>query len=266
MNVFLREITAYRKSTIIWAASLSALVFMFMFLYPAFTNDVEATRELLSQLPPAVRTAFNISLANFFTLYGFYGYLLNFAILAGAIQAMNLGTGIISKEASGKTADFLLSKPITRTRVMSAKIAAAFAMIVLTNAVFSAVAYGAALAVSREPFAAGTFLLMSSTLFLVQLVFVALGTLFSVTIPKIKSVVSVSLPTVFAFYIIGVIGDVLGNDNVRYVSPFQFYDSNYIIDNVALQGRYLVIEAVFVVAAIALSYAIYIKKDIRASA
>src|SRR5512133_2182797 len=109
---------------IIWAASMSALILVFMMLYPAFTHDVAATKQLLSSLPVAVRVAFNISLGSFFTVYGFYAYILGFAVLAGAIQAMNVGTGVISKEGAGKTADFLLSKPITRSRVVTAKLAA----------------------------------------------------------------------------------------------------------------------------------------------
>jgi len=266
VNVFLRELSAYRKSTIIWCASLSAILIVFMALYPAFTNDVAAARKVLSQFPEALRTALNISLANFFTIYGFYGYLLSFAILAGAIQAMNVGTGIISKEVSGKTADFLLSKPMTRARVVSAKLAAALTIIVITNVVFSGVSYLVALTVATEKFAAGKLFLMASTMFLVQLIFLALGALFAVLIPKIKSVIAVSMPTVFTLYIISTLGDVLGNDKVRYLSPFKFFDTNYIIKNVSLEGKFLALEAAIIIVAVALSYVIYVKKDVRASA
>ncbi|PKQ37886.1 MAG: ABC transporter permease [Actinobacteria bacterium HGW-Actinobacteria-1] len=266
MNVFLRELSAYRKSTIIWCASLSAILIVFMALYPAFTSDVAATKQVLGQFPEALRTALNISLSDFFTIYGFYGYLLNFAILAGAIQAMNLGTGIISKEVAGKTADFLLSKPMTRGRVVSAKLAAAFTIIVITNVVFCGVSYLAALMVATETFAIGTLLLLASTMFLVQLVFLALGALFAVLIPKIKSVIAVSMPAVFTLYIVGTLGDVLGNDKVRYMSPFKFYDTAYIIKNVGLEGKFIALEAAIIIVAIAASYVIYIKKDVRASA
>jgi ABC-2 type transport system permease protein len=265
VNVFLRELRAYRRSTITWAVSLSAIVVVFMGLYPAFTEDVALTRQVLEQFPEVVMTALNISLANFFTIYGFFGYLLGFAILAGSIQAMNLGTGIIAKEVSGKTADFLLSKPITRTRVVSAKLAAALVMLLITNVIFSAVAYASALAMAEDPFSARTFLLMSSTLLLVQLFFLALGALFAVTLPKIKSVVTVTLPTVFTFYIIAMLGDVLANDEVRFITPFKFYETDYIIKNASLDSTSLLIELAFVVVAIGLSYAIYNKKDVRSS-
>ena len=265
MNVFLRELAAYRKSTITWALSLSAIIVVFMAIYPAFTGDVEAFKQIISQLPEALRTALNISLGNFFTLYGFFGYLLGFATLAASIQAMNLGVGVISKEVSGKTANFLLAKPISRARVMTSKLAAVLVMIVATNVVFVGVAYFSALAVATEPFGAGTFFLLASTLFLVQLVVLALGALLAVIIPNVKSVVSVTLPTVFAFYIIGAIGDIVKADQVRYASPFRYYNPNYIINNASLEGRYLAIEAVIVVVAIALAYVIYLKKDVRSA-
>ncbi len=267
MNVFLREIRAYRKSTLIWTASLCALVIVFMVgMLPAFTKDVEASKNLIGQLPEAIRIAFNVQLETFFTVYGFYGYLLGFASVAGAIMAMNLGTGIISKEVSGKTADFLLSKPITRPKVITAKLAAALVAIVFTSALFAVVGYFSAQAASEEPVAAKTFFLMSLTFFLIQLLFLALGALFAVLLPKVKSVIAVTLPTVFALYIIGTLGEVVGQDAVRYISPFRYFDTGYIIRNVSLENTYLVLEVILVVVAITATYLIYVKKDVRAAA
>ena len=44
---------------------------------------------------------------------------------------MNLGIGIISKEVRDKTADFLLTKPVSRVTILVAKMMAAFTCIVL---------------------------------------------------------------------------------------------------------------------------------------
>jgi ABC-2 type transport system permease protein len=86
-----------------------------------------------------------------------------------------------------------------------------------------------------------------------------------VVLPKVKSVVSVSLPTVFGFYIIGALGDVVGNDEVRYVSPFRYFEPQYIIKNQALDSTYLLIAAAVVIVALVLGYAIFLKKDIQSS-
>jgi len=264
MNVFFRELKAYQKSTFIWIASLCTLVVVFLLMFPAFTKDVEATRAIMANLPLAVRNALDISLQNFFTVYGFFAYLLTFASLAGAVQAMNIGVGIISKEDSGKTVDFLLTKPISRIKVVTNKILAAVFILLLTNLIFILVALSTAAMVSVSSFDAGLLLLIALTLLFVQLFFLAFGILLSVLIPKIKSTISVSLPVVFGFFVIGMLGAVIGNDNVRYICPFKFYDSNYIIDHSAYDIKFLIIEAVFILLAITASYVIYLRKDIRA--
>jgi ABC-2 type transport system permease protein len=96
--------------------------------------------------------------------------------------------------------------------------------------------------------------------------FLVLGALFAVLIPKVKSVVSVTLPTVFGLYIVGTLGEVLGQTKVRYISPFRYFDTAYIISHVNLESRYLILEGVLVVATIAAVYLIYMKKDVRAAA
>lgn len=265
MNIFLRELKAYRKSTLIWIVSLSLLAFVFLNIFPAFTQDVESFRSILSKLPIQLRDTLDISLQSFFTIYGFFAYLLTFATLAGAVQAMNIGVGMLSKEFNGKTMDFLLTKPVSRTKVMTSKILASVCLILFTNLVFSITALITAKIISNESFDSDTFLLISATLLLVQVFFLALGTLFSVVIPKIKSVIAVSLPTVFTFFIIGMLGSIIGDEKVRYITPFKFFDSTYIINHSAYEMKFLAIEIVFIMIAITASYIIYMNKDVRTS-
>lgn len=265
MNIFLHELKAYKKSTIIWALTLAAGVILFMLMFPAFTKDVEASRKVLENFPAALRSAFNLSLSNFFTVLGFYSYVLNFIVLAGAIQAMNIGVDIISKEDTGKTADFLLTKPVTRARIITSKLFAALTVLVLTNIVFISVSIVVVTVESNASFSYLALLLLSLSMLLVQFIFLAIGTFFSVILPKIKSVISVTLPTVFALYIIGSLGSILGNDNVRYFTPFKYFETQYIINNVAYETKFLVIGTIVILAAAVASYAIYAKKDIRAA-
>jgi ABC-2 type transport system permease protein len=266
MNIFLYELKTYRKSALIWATVFSLGIIVFFSMYPAFTKDVVATKKVLENFPPALRSALGISLQNFFTIFGFYAYLFTFLSLVGAIQAMNIGVGIFSKESNLKTIDFLLSKPVTRARIMTSKLLAALATLLITNVIFNVVALITAEIVSTDKFSAKIFILISLTLLLIQLMFLALGTFFSVIIPKIKSVIGVSLPTVFAFFIIGTLGEIIGNETVRYFTPFKFFDPIYIINNGHYETKFLLIEIAFIVVAITSSFVIYIRKDIPSAA
>jgi ABC-2 type transport system permease protein len=265
MNLFWRELRFYRNSTIIWACALAVLTVVFLELFPAFTKDVAASQKILSNLPMQLREALGISLQYFFTIYGFYAYMLTFILLAASVQAMNLGVGIISKEVGAKTADFLLTKPLSRSTVLTSKIAAAAALIVATNTLLIVISTLTAIHISTDSFDENIFLLLIGTIFLVQLAFLALGLLFGVLLPKVKSVIAVSLPVVFAIFIVSTLGAIIGNETVRYISFFKFFDTTYIIRNTAYEPKFLIIEAAFLVSAVLVSYVVFIKKDVQAS-
>ena len=132
MNMFLHELKAYRKSTIIWSVALAGIVIVFLSMFPAFSSNTEELKKLLENLPLALRNAIGLSLDTIGSLLGFYSTLTFLYItLCGAIQAMNLGTSIVSKEVREKTADFLLTKPVSRVQILTAKLLAALTSLVI---------------------------------------------------------------------------------------------------------------------------------------
>lgn len=264
MNMFLHELKAYRKSTIIWTCSLVVLVVFFLSIYPAFSREAATFKKLLEGFPEPVRKAFGLSVDSMSSILGFYSYLFLYITLCGAIQAMNLGTSIVSKEVREKTADFLLSKPVTRANIMTSKLLAALTSILITNIVYLAVASTMATIVKTEDYNYKIFFMLSLTLLFVQLMFLALGVIVSVVVPKIKSVLPISLGTVFGFFIIGMLASTTGEGAMRYLTPFKYFDTNYIIKNSNYEAVFIVIEIIFIIAAITASYFIYSKKDIHA--
>ncbi|MCM3567100.1 ABC transporter permease subunit [Neobacillus mesonae] len=263
MNIFLHELKVYRKSTIVWTLSLAAVLVLFMSMFPGLTKDAADFQKLLQGYPEPVRKAFGISLESITSLLGFYSYVFSYIVLCGCIQAMNLGVSILSKEAREKTADFLLTKPVTRSQVVSAKLLAAISSLIMTNIIFLAAAAMTTLSVSQKPFDMGTFLMISLSAFLVECMFLALGVLVA-AVMSIKSVLPISLGTVFAFYILNMLGSVIGEKAVRYLTPFKYYDTAYIIRHASYEPRFIFIEALFIVIAVSASYIIYSKKDIHA--
>lgn len=263
MNIFLHELKAYRKSIIIWACSMTLLAVVYIFLFKGLGSDIENFKAFLNNMPDIMKKVFNIYIDRISTLEGFYSIVFSFVVLCGSIQAMNLGTAIVSKEVRDRTADFLMTKPVSRIDIMTSKLLAAFSVLVITNIIYLVLTILAAVAVVNA-FNLETFFMISLTMFFVQLIFMALGILVSVLAGKIKSVISVSLSTVFGFYILGSLGSILGEERVRYLSPFRYFDMAFIIEHTAYEVSFVVIGIVFVIAAIAGSYLVYIKKDVHA--
>ena len=118
--------------------------------------------------------------------------------------------------------------------------------------------------VKTEDYSYKIFFMISITLFFVQLMFLALGIIISVMVPKIKSVIPISLGTVFGFFIIGMLASTIGDDAMRYITPFKYFDTTYIIKNSGYEASFIIIEIVFIIVAITASYFVYSKKDIHA--
>lgn len=262
MNIFLYELKAYRKSTIIWTASLAFICIFYLSVYPAFSSDAEEVKLLFSGFSPEVLAALGFNLDTFFSVLGFYSSVFGYISLCGAIQGMNLGLSIISKESRNKTADFLLSKPVTRTKVLTGKIAAVVTSIVFTNVAYLIISTLTALYVKNGDFSVKSFILISLTLLFIQLIFAAVGILIAVICKRIKSVISVSLAVVFLTFIVGMLSTIIEDEIIRYLIPFKYFDFNYIINNSSYESFYVVLSLAIIVASIGASYLIYVKKDI----
>lgn len=264
MNMFLHELKAYRKSTIIWTCSLITLVILFLSMFPAFSKEAEAFKEIMKGFPEPIRKAMGISVDSMSSILGFYSYMFLYTTLCGAIQAMNLGTSIVSKEVRAKTADFLLTKPVTRKAIMTSKLMAALTCLVITNVIYLVASSSMAYIVATKDYSYKIFFMISITLFFVQLMFLALGIIISVVMPKIKSVLPISLGTVFSFFIIGMLAATTGDDTMRYITPFKYFDTNYILKNSSYEVSFIIVGIVLIVAAITTSYYVYSKKDVHA--
>jgi len=260
MNMYIHELKVYRKSTIVWTLSLIAVVILFMSIFPTFAKDVAVFQKYVDSLPKTLIAALGIASLDLSVL-GFYSVIFTYIMLCSSIQAMNIGLSIVSNEERGKTADFLLSKPITRQQIITSKLLAALTSIVITNIIFIAVATIVLQSVKIESFNMNTFILISLSLFLTQLIFVAMGVFISIVVKKIRSVLPISLGIVFGFFIIGMLGSVIGDDVAKYITPFKYFDPAKIIKNSAYEIQFVIITIVFVIIATVGSYVLYSKKD-----
>lgn len=265
MNMYLHELKSLRKTAVIWTCAFIALAALYFSIYPSMVNDAADFKELLEKYPAAVRAMLGINLDYITSILGFYSMIFSFIILCGAIQAMNMGVSILSKESREKTCDFLLVKPVSRMEIVSAKLLASITTIILTDVVFFGISLFMANSVKTSDFSIKLFLMINLTMFFIQLIFLSIGILLSVLINKLRSVLSISLGTVFGFYMIGaIISTGKANAAARFISPFKYFDAAYIIKNGSYEVPYMIFSAVIIIISIIASYFIYDKKDIAA--
>lgn len=264
MNIYLYELKSLKKSTAIWTLSMITLAALYFSVFPAIAKDASGFKALMSGYPESVRAMLGISLDNIASPLGYYSMFFSFISLCGAVQAMNFGISILSKESRERTADFLLVKPVSRSTIVTSKLLAAFTMLIITNAVYIASAFVVATIVKNADFSIWLFLMLNITMFFIQLIFLSIGMFVSVFFRKLKTVLPVSLGVVFGLYIGGALLVTEQDDAVRFLSPFKYFDLQYILNNSGFEIAYLITGALVIISAITVSYVIYTKKDIHA--
>ena len=77
-----------------------------------------------------------------------------------------------------------------------------------------------------------------------------------------KNEKSICLDGDCSFFIIGMLSS-SGDEFKRYLSPFKYFDSYYMIEHTRYEGAFLIVGLGIVAAAIIASYIYYTKKDIH---
>ena len=263
MNVFLQECRMNRKTTLLWMLMLCSLGGLFMSFYPIINSDLKTFLELVKNFPPVMQSLTGMLGVDFSTPLGYYTFAFTFAVLCGAIQAMNLGVGIVSKETRDKTADFLMTKPISRIGILNAKLSASVVLLALTSLVYSVVMNFVIIGLAKGDYDARKYILLSVTLFFVQIIFFSIGLIISVAAKKIRVVLPISLGIVFFFYALSAFAVKSESDKLRFATPFQYFKSEYILKNGSYETAYLLTGLCITVVCVLASYLWFCRKDIH---
>ena len=136
LNLFIQELKANMKGCIV--AGLFAVVMLSM-LYIIFSSMMEGTdmnrvQELYSVMPEKLRVAFNIPADQWTNILGAHAsyFVYYIPLMLGCYSAI-LGAKILSKEEQHKTAEFLLTRPISRGEVVTSKLLSLIILIIGFN-------------------------------------------------------------------------------------------------------------------------------------
>jgi len=266
MNVFGRELRMLRTSTLLWVVALCGIVLMYIALYPTFSSDAELTRKLFDNFPPAFKAAFGINVDTLLSFLGFFAFTFTNLTLFASIHAMHTGVSILSRESRSKTTDFLFSKPRSRTNLFVQKYIAGIAVVVTTWVVVTLAAFWLAKAFGAGDFDTGRFGQLMGALLILQVWFFACGMLVTQLWPRLKSTIPITLAVTFGFFMLGMLGAILEDARLRYVSPYKFFDFVGIASGNGYEMAYVMVTVVSFVAMVVATYTLYVKRDTRAVA
>jgi ABC-2 type transport system permease protein len=264
-TIYTHEFRFRLRSILIWSLSVSALALFFFSIFPAFANEADVINKMLENFPPALLEAFGMTRTSLATVMGFYSFVFAFIQLCTAIQAGNYGFGLVSVEESEWTADFLLSKPVSRFQVLTSKLLAALSSLVVTDVVIWVASFIAILSFNDgRTYDTGLLIRLMLSLVLFQLFFLGLGLAISLLVKRIRSVTPYSLGLSFAAYILNGFSGLFGDVKLEYLTPFKHLDPAYFIEHGAFDTPLLLLNVAITVVALAVGYWLYLRRDIPA--
>jgi len=267
-NIYLRELKHHRTSLIIWGLSLIVLIWLDMAFYPILMKDDFMSQiSVLFENPflKGLLSAFGATLDGFTNVLGFYtARNTMFILLLGSFFSILLAGKILSQEEHEKTAEFLLTKPVTRFEVVWSKLAAFFSLLLTLNIVILITGF-----ISIEIFKGDSeyrlaaFLIHTFYCFLLMLTFGAVGLFLSLWIKRGRPTTNISIGIILGGYFIDAASKITpALDKIGYLSPFKFVDSSVLSPDYGLMWWRLLYFLGISLLLFTLTFIIYKKKDI----
>ena len=262
MTIFKQELKSQKLSMLIWSLSIGLLVAACVMMYPDMQDQMDGVNDMFSSMGNFTE-AFGMDQLNFGTLLGFYavegGNMLG---IGGAFFAAIVGITALMKEERDRTAEFLLTHPVSRTKVISEKLVSTFAIMVILNVIVLLCAVISIKIIDEEIFWE-ELLIFHLAYLLMQ--FEIAGICFGISAFIKKSGLGIGIGIAGLMYLLNIIANITEDaEFLKYITPFGFTEGSDIINNKEITLEYLIPGMIIMVICIVIGYVKYSKKDISA--
>ena len=244
----------------VWTAAIGFFIVICVFMYPEMKGEMEGMTQIFASMG-SFTAAFGMNRLNFGTLTGFYAIECgNILGIGGAFYASLTAIGILAKEEKERTAEFLLTHPVRRVRILSEKLAAVFLQITGLNIISFLLAIGSVAAIGEEiPWK--ELGLLHLAYFLLQLELA--GICFGISAFLRRSGLGIGLGIATVMYFLNIIANISEKaEFLKYITPFGYAEGADIISSGRLDMGMLLVGLVFLLAGVGAAYWKYCRKDI----
>ena len=265
IKVFKHELKTNLKSVLIWSTALflTAAAGFGEYVSMMKAGSLDELDALLGTMPRIVQVMFGMGSLPINTPMGWYACMFLWCAVVAYLYAALLGASIISKEESEKTSEFLYTRPIKRSQVMSGKILASILQVcVIVFFGWLSVIVVFAPHLEEASYVADIHLTMFGML-LTSIVFLFVGLCLSAIFSEKGKAATYSAAAVVATYFISVAIEANGDvDFLNFLSPFRYFETARMIE-IGIEAPYVLLSAFLVFALGALTYVFYCKRDLR---
>jgi ABC-2 type transport system permease protein len=264
-TLFHMEFRRNVRSLLIWSLVISALIFFTMSFFRTVVQYQQQITGVIQMIPLAAMKVRGFSnIRDIFSVMGFYAANnIVYMMLLGSIFSIVLSSNIILKEEYGKTAEFLMARPLSRDEIFLSKSLLALLNILILNLFTICISLIAIFSFNKSDFEILVFFILALYTFLLNLLFGSAGLLISSLAKRGKPATSLCVGIVMVFYFLYSISRLPGiNGDFGYVSPFKWVNievlsPGYHLELLRVGGFVLSIAGMSIVSGL-----LYRKKDI----
>jgi ABC-2 type transport system permease protein len=219
--------------------------------------------QVFAAFPKGVAAAFGLGNVDINTALGWFAMAFMYLLVLVAIHASLLGAGILAEEEQDKTAEFLFAKPISRAKVVTEKLLAALTLVIVLNIVTLLSSISMVAMVNKGVSPNKEILLMMAGMFVVQIIFMVIGSAAAAIVRKPKYAAPAASGIMFATFFLSMWLDITDKlPNLKYLTPFKYFDAKIIAKKAALDPVFIAISFVIIVVIVTATYVFYEKRDL----
>lgn len=227
--LYRHEMKINLKTLCVWSLSVGLLCFGCILLYTSLEDSIQEIASSFSDLG-AMSAALGMDKMSLATLTGYYATEIAMMHgLGGAMFAAILGSGLLSKEESGHTTDFLYVLPISRGHIVRSKYLALVSHIVIFN-LFCAGLYLFGLAAMGEDVTGREMLLFHCASTLMQIEIGSVCFLLSACVKKNLPGAGIGI-AILLFGMDMMCRIVPAIEDLKYITPFYYANAADIFSN-----------------------------------
>ena len=261
MTIVRHELRLGRKAFIIWSGAVGFLLVVCIFLFPEMKGEMDSISTTFSDMG-SFTAAFGMDKLNFGTLVGYYAIECgNVLGLGGAFFASLCAAAILCREEKERTAEFLLTHPVSRVRIITEKLIAVMLQVVAMNLIVFVLSIISMAAVGESiPWKEVSLLHLAFLIMQIELS----GICFGISAFMHKGSIGVGLGVTFMLYFMNLISNITEKaKGLKYITPFAYCDGATIVSELKIDAVKVAIGMIICAAGIAAAYLKYTKKDIR---
>jgi len=262
VNIYLKELRDSRKSTIFWSLGILAFLVAAMSKYEGYSKSGTDINELISSFPAGLGAVLGFRGLDLQSAGGFFAMSVLYLSIMLGIQAVLLGSGIISKEETDKTIEFLNSKPVSRSRILISKLLAALTVVAILNIVTLVSSVVTMPLFTEGPSISGDILFLMPSVLFIQLWFLMIGAAFAAMMRRPRHAGMLSAAVLLATLIISAFVDLSDRFSfLRFASPFKYFDAKTIFAEGSYNTLHIIITLVVLTLLLLGSRLAYLRRD-----